>query len=234
MKVATLFVMAAVALAGAAVAPANAQPAEAADGLVAVRSRALDEVAVRPGVDLSTYRSVIIEPAHAALRKDWLKDLNKTRGPVRWLTRDDARQITDEAARRLSAMTAMVFQERGYELATAPADGVLRLSPAITDLDVNAPDEPMPGIVKYFVRDAGQATLALEVRDAASGALLARVVDRGTASEIRQINRATSVTNEFWFDALFRQWATACAAVGSEPASVQRTAAAPGPPRGSP
>ena len=225
MKIATLFAMA-VALAGVAMAQANAEPAVTVDGLVAVKSRSLDEVALRPGVALSTYRSVIVEPARAALRKDWLKDLNTTRGPTRWLTREDAQQITDEAALRLSAMTSMVFQERGYEIAAAPAAGVLRLSLAITDLDVNAPDEPMPGIVKYFVRDAGQATIALDVRDAASGALLARVVDRGTASEIRQINRATNVTNEFWFDALFRQWATACATIVSGPAGVQRTATA--------
>ena len=225
MKIATLFAMA-VALAGVAMAQANAEPAVTVDGLVAVKSRSLDDVAVQPGVDLSTYRSVIVEPARAALRKDWLKDLNTTRGPTRWLTREDAQQITDEAALRLSAMTSMVFQERGYEIAAAPAAGVLRLSLAITDLDVNAPDEPMPGIVKYFVRDAGQATIALDVRDASSGALLARVVDRGTASEIRQINRATNVTNEFWFDALFRQWATACATIVSGPAGVQRTATA--------
>ena len=225
MKIATLFAMAA-ALAGVAMAQANAEPAVTVDGLVAVKSRSLDDVAVQPGVDLSTYRSVIVEPARAALRKDWLKDLNTTRGPTRWLTREDAQQITDEAALRLSAMTSMVFQERGYEIAAAPAAGVLRLSLAITDLDVNAPDEPMPGIVKYFVRDAGQATIALDVRDASSGALLARVVDRGTASEIRQINRATNVTNEFWFDALFRQWATACATIVSGPAGVQRTATA--------
>ena len=225
MKIATLLAMA-VALAGVAMAQANAEPAVTVDGLVAVKSRSLDDVAVQPGVDLSTYRSVIVEPARAALRKDWLKDLNTTRGPTRWLTREDAQQITDEAALRLSAMTSMVFQERGYEIAAAPAAGVLRLSLAITDLDVNAPDEPMPGIVKYFVRDAGQATIALDVRDAASGALLARVVDRGTASEIRQINRATNVTNEFWFDALFRQWATACATIVSGPAGVQRTATA--------
>ena len=225
MKIATLFAMA-VALAGVAMAQANAEPAVTVDGLVAVKSRSLDEVALRPGVDLSTYRSVIVEPARAALRKDWLKDLNTTRGPTRWLTREDAQQITDEAALRLSAMTSMVFQERGYEIAAAPAAGVLRLSLVITDLDVNAPDEPMPGIVKYFVRDAGQATIALDVRDASSGALLARVVDRGTASEIRQINRATNVTNEFWFDALFRQWATACATIVSGPAGVQRTATA--------
>jgi hypothetical protein len=226
MRIATLFVLATAALAGTAMAQAAAEPARTADGLVAVMSRSLDEVAVRPGVDLSTYRSVIVEPARAALRKDWLKDLNTTRGPARWLTPDDAQQITDEAAVALSAVIATVFRERGYEIAAAPAAGVLRLSPAITDLDVNAPDAPAPGIVRYFVRDAGQATLSLDVRDAVSGALLARVVDRGIAIEIRQINRATSVTNDFWFDALFRQWAAASAAVLAVPAGAQRAAAA--------
>ena len=234
MKIAMLFVLA-VTLAGAAMAQANPEHLAAADGLVSVKSRALDDVLVRPGVDLSAYRSVIVEPVQATLRKDWLKDLNRMRGPVRWLTREDAQRITDEAAMRLSGMTAMVFQERGYAIVSAPAAGVLSLSPTISDLDVNAPDEPTPGVAKYFVRDAGIATLSLDVRDAVSGALLARVVDRGTASEIRQINRATSVTNEFWFDALFRQWTTACAAVLAEPAAVHRAAfaraslGAPGP-----
>lgn len=226
MRIATLFVLATATLAGAALAQAVGDAARAADGLVAVKARVLDEVAVRPGVDLPAYRSVIVEPASASLRKDWLKDLNETRSPSRWLTRDDAQQITDEAAARLSAMTATVFRERGYEIAAAPAAGVLRLSPAVTDLDVYAPDVPTPGIQRYFERDAGQATLRLDVRDAVSGALLARVVDRGTASEIRLHNRATSVSNVFWFDALFRQWATACAAAFAGPAGTDRAAAA--------
>ena len=226
MRIATLFVLAAATLAGTAMAQANAEKVLTADGLVAVMSRSLDEVALRPGVDLSMYRSVIVEPARVALRKDWLKDLNTTRGPARWLTPDDAQQITDDAAVRLSAVIATVFRERGYEIAAAPVPGVLRLAPTITDLDVNAPDAPMPGVARYFVRDAGQATISLDVRDAASGALLARVVDRGIASEIRLINRATSVTNDFWFDALFRQWATACAAALAGPGGAQHTAAA--------
>jgi len=226
MRIATFFMLAAATLAGTAMAQANAEPARTADGLVAVMSRSLDEVALRPGVDLSTYRSVIVEPARAAMRKDWLKDLNTTRGPVRWLTPDDAQQITDDAAVRLSAVIATVFRERGYGIAAAPAAGVLRLSPAITDLDVNAPDAPTPGIARYYVRDAGQATLSLDVRDAASGVLLARVVDRGIAGEIRLINRATSVSNEVWFDALFRLWAAACAAALAESAGTQRAAAA--------
>ena len=58
-----------------------------------------------------------------------------------------------------------------------------------------------------FSIDAGEATLRMEVRDAATGALLGEVVDRGTARQLSsRINRTFSVTNAFWFDALFRQW----------------------------
>ena len=60
---------------------------------------------------------------------------------------------------------------------------------------------------RLFNVDAGDATLILEVRDSANGTLLARVVDRGTARELSsRINPAFAVTNQFWFDAMFRQW----------------------------
>jgi hypothetical protein len=166
---------------------------------------------VRPNSDLSAYRKIIVDPAHAALRKNWLKDMNSQREVQRWLRPDDATRITDEAAASLRTVVTDIFKARGYEIATAPGEGVLRLTPSVTDLYVNAPDVPSPGIQRAFVRDAGDATLGLDVRDAVSGTLLARVVDRDTAREIRQINRATSVSNLFWFEALFRQWAANCA-----------------------
>ena len=216
MRISTVFVLATLTLAGVAFAQT--------DGLVEVKSRMLGEVALRPDVDPSAYRKVIVEPARAELRKNWLKDQNTTRFPSRWLTQDDAQQVTDEAAVLLSAVIARVFRDRGYEIVTTPAAGVLRLSAAVTDLDVYAPDVPPPGIVRYVQRDAGQATLRLEVRDAASGMLLARVVDRGTANEVRQLNRASVPSNAFYFDALFQRWATSCAAAFAGSADVAAAA----------
>ncbi len=64
-----------------------------------------------------------------------------------------------------------------------------------------------------FNVDAGEATLTMDVRDAATGALLGHIVDRGTAHELStRINRAFSVTNAFWFDALFTRWTANCIA----------------------
>jgi hypothetical protein len=206
------------ALAAAATVYAQGAGTPAPDGLVAVGSRQLDEVAVRPGVDLAAYRAVFVEPGRVALRKDWLKDINSTRGPARWLTQDDARRIVEEAAARRGAPCTAGVRARGDAIATAPGPGVLRLSPAVADLDVYAPDVAAPGIQRYYVRYAGQAALTLEARDSVSGTLVARVVDRRTAEEVYRINRATSPTNAFWFDALFGAWATACASVLSGPA----------------
>jgi hypothetical protein len=209
----THFILLIAALAGTAIAGSSgaATPATS-DGLTAVQSRSLDELYVRPNVDLSSYHKVIVDPAQAALKKNWLKDMNAQRGVQRWLVREDAERITQEAASSLRTVVAEIFKARGYEITTAPAEGVLRLSPSVTDLYVNAPDVPAPGIQRAFVRDAGEATLRLDVRDAATGTLLARVVDRDTAREIRRSNNsATNVSNLFWFNALFRQWATNCA-----------------------
>ena len=138
---------------------------------------------------------------------------------------EDAQRIIDEAAVSLSTVVAETFKSRGYEIAAAPGEGVLRLYPSVTDLYVNAPDVPTPGIQVAIVRDGGLATLRLDVRDAVTGVLLARVVDRDMAREIRLNNRANSVSNLFWFEALLRQWAADCA-MEFETAGTGKTAQA--------
>jgi hypothetical protein len=195
-----------------------------------VKSRTLDEVYVRSNADLSSYRKVMIDPGKAELRKNWLKDTNSQRSPARWLTPSDAQEITDQAAKSLAPAIADVFKREGYEIVTAPGPGVLRLSPSVTDLYVNAPYYPTPGIQKTNVRDAGEAMLSLDVRDSVSGELQARIIDRSTAQEMRApataggqltANPANDVTNQFWFDALYRQFATYCGRVlGAAPGAA--------------
>ena len=222
MNVKTGIVVVLALLAGPAIAAdsaGNAAAGATGEGLLAVQSRTLDQVFVRPNVDLSSYRKIMVDPGKAELRKNWLRDTNSQRDPARWVTRTDAQEITDEAAKGLAPAVADVFKRQGYEIVTTPGPGVLRLSPSVTDLYVNAPYLPAPGIQKTNVRDAGEATLNLDVRDSVSGTLLARIIDRSTAQEMRApataagqltANPADSVTNRFWFDALYRQWADYC------------------------
>jgi hypothetical protein len=175
-----------------------------------MKASSLDEFSVRPNTDLTSYRKVFIEPAQVEFKKGWLKEINRTRDLSRWLVPSDQQDIADNAAASLQAVVIDAFKARGYEIVTAPGPGVLRVSPRVTELYVNAPDVPASAPARLFSVDAGEATLILEVRDSANGTLLARVVDRGTARELStKINPAFAVTNRFWFDALFRQWTTA-------------------------
>jgi hypothetical protein len=191
----------------------DAASAATQDGLIQVESRKLDEVYLRPNADLAGYRKIIIDPVPVAMRKDWLKSVNAGKDITRWLVPGDQERIIEVASSTMESTVARVFKERGYEIVAAPGSGVLRLAASVTDLDVNAPDVPAPGIQRYYTKnEAGTATLSLEARDAVTGALLGRVVDRGTAREIGRINRTTDVSNLMWFDVVFRQWAANCVA----------------------
>ena len=203
-----------VAVLGAAACATQPQaPSRAMDeGLVAVQSRNLDELYLRPNADLAGYRKVLIEPVRAEIRSDWQKNLNYTRNVSRWVGPDDAKRIAADAAASLENILAETYKARGYEIAAAAEPGVLRLTASIADLYVNAPDRYSPWTVKTFTRDAGQATLVLEARDAVTGALLARVVHHAIAREISRINAATDVSNRFWFETLFNRWAADCIA----------------------
>lgn len=201
----TLLLIATVAgVAGIATAP-GAQPA-ASDGLARVPSKALGELYVRPNADLAAYRKVELAPARVEFERGWLKRINETRDVSRRISQDDVQRIAGDAATRLDAAVAAAFAAQGYEVVTAPGPGVLRVSPYVTDLFVNAPDVPAPGIQRgYTYSDAGTATVHLDAHDAQSGTLLARVVDRNTATEVGRLDRATSVSNLFWFETMFRR-----------------------------
>jgi len=212
MNVQALFIVCVAAIAGAASAAEPQAASEAREGLLAVQSRNLDELYLRPNADLAAYRRILIDPVRAEIRSDWQKNLNYTRNVSRWVGPDDAKRMAADAASSLESVIAQTYKARGYEIAAAPEPGVLRLTASISDLYVNAPDRYSPWTVKTFTRDAGQATLALEARDAVSGTLLARVVHHGTAREISRINAASDVSNRFWFDTLFRRWTADCIA----------------------
>lgn len=183
------------------------------DGLVAVQSRYLDEVHLRPNADLAGYRRVLIDPVAVELSRDWLRNMNAyNRSPSRWIGPDEARRIAMETTSSLESSVAEAFKARGYEIVAAPGPGVLRLSPRVADLSINAPDGLSPWRTKTFTRDASEAKLLLEARDAVSGTLLARVRHHGIARQVGRLNLANEVSNRFWFDALFRRWAANCAA----------------------
>jgi hypothetical protein len=97
----------------------------------------------------------------------------------------------------------------GYALADADGPDVLRVTPAIVDLYVNAPDVPTAGRSRTYVMDAGRMTLVVEARDSVSGQLLARAVDTRHGTETGRLQRANAVTNSQEAGRAIEQWARA-------------------------
>ena len=222
--------MVSIAVLGAAAfaSPSLAAPASIGDELITWVSKHFDEVYLRPNADLAAYRKIIIDQPRVEFQKGWLKDINRTRDPARWLVPDDQQQITDDLAAGMGRVFADVFKARGYEVAAAPGPGVLRLTPSVIDLFLNAPDVQSADPTYLFSVDAADATLVLEARDAVTGTVLARFVDRSTAHEMkRRANFTSKVSNLFWMEALSRQWATNSAKEFEAGSDRVRTSSAP-------
>jgi len=212
MKAQRYFIAMLAALAAAALATAFAATNPAADGLAAVKSSKLDEVYLRPATDLASYRKVMVEPATVEMLKGWRKSINQQREPSRWITVEQEQELVQTAATGMTGAVVEAFKAKGFEIVTAPGPGVLQVSPSTTDLFVNAPDTVTPTLQSQITqREAGDATLNLEIRDASSGTVVGRVSDRTTAQQVRVFNRVTLISNQFWFDAMFSAWARTCA-----------------------
>ena len=169
--------------------------------------------ATRPQAQLSGYRGVLIEPARVEFAEGRYRQMHAyDRAPPRAIDRDETRRLAAEVAASLESSLAEAFRARGFEIATAPAPGVLRLSPVVAELYINAPEQPSPWRTRSFTQNAGQAKLSLEARDSVSGALIERVEEKAVAEQMGRLELADEVASRFWFDALFRRWAASRAA----------------------
>jgi hypothetical protein len=180
------------------------------EDLVQLKSRRVDALYLLPGVDFRTYTKIMIDPAQVAFRKDWLKSANRSRGVTRPISDSDAQQIAQAARSGVGEIFAAAFKAKGYEIVTEPAPDVLRLSPSIANLYINAPQPLAGGVSRTYTVEAGEATLALEARDSTTGAVLALVIDRSSTSNAGGVSIATPTSNRADFENLFMRWADIC------------------------
>jgi hypothetical protein len=188
--------------------PLAAQEGEASwDGLVKVEARKLDEVYLRPQADFREYTKVLIDPTEVSFRKNWQRDQNRASvGLLGRVSDEDARRILDGAREEFQKLFAEAYTKDGYAVVTTAGPDVLRISTAIINLDVTAPDTMSPGRSRTYSRDAGEATLVLEARDSLTGELLGRAVDERETSDMGPYIR-NSVTNAAAFEQVFGRWA---------------------------
>jgi hypothetical protein len=171
--------------------PVAAPGAANGEGLVEVRVRGLQQYLVQPDADLARYRAIMLDPVEVSFDR-------------RWEPRPAGRELTVEEKTKLRADVARVVQKEfiselsggGYRIVTEPGDDVLRVRAEIRNLYLNAPDVQRSSRTQTFTRSAGELTLVAELRDSASGALIARALDRYEDPEDYWFQPTTSIDND--------------------------------------
>jgi hypothetical protein len=197
------------ALAALLVAPAfSADDATTWDGLQKVKSKHVDAAYLLPGADFRVYNKVVLDPIQVAFKKNWQRDMNRsTPGARQRVSTADADRIRQEMSEGFRETLVKSFQKAGYEVVAEPGPDVLRLTPVLLDVYVNAPDTMQAGRSYTYTLEAGEATMALEVRDDETGQLLGRAVDQRRTGETGTFMWTTRVTNRAEFQRMFDKWA---------------------------
>lgn len=180
------------------------------DGLLHVPSKKLEAVYLQPNADFRTYTKVMLDPAEIAFRKNWQRDHSSLTATGQ-ISNEQAQRILDDAKAGFQKLFVDAYQKAGYQVVDQIGPDVLRVSTAVVDLDVTAPDTMSAGRTWTFSKEAGSATLVLEARDSQTGAILGRAVDKRALDDVRPYIRNT-VTNSSEFEQLFASWAKKSAA----------------------
>jgi hypothetical protein len=202
------------ALTGAGVLVGGMRPSVAADeastewdGLARVPSQRVGTLFVRPGASLSAYKRVRLDPAQVAFAKDWNPNRDATTLSQR-MSKADIEAIRTDLATEFRKVFRSRLAKGGYVLVDENGEDVLRVTPAIVDLYINAPDGRSPSRSRTYVADSGRMTLVAELRDSLTGQLIARAVDKEEARENFQVSSRVSNSGDAieiltrWADAL--------------------------------
>jgi len=186
--------------------PAVTRPPDTWNGLMRVKSAKMNAVYLLPKADFRTYTKVMLEPAEVAFDKGWVQDYNSSADMGGRISDSEVRQALTKSAARTDQLFSDAFQKAGYQLATAPGADVIAIKPMIVNVRVTAPDVNRSSMSNTYSYDAGQATLALEVRDSVSRQVIAVAADAEVAGDNGSALR-NSVTNRGDFEDLVKNWA---------------------------
>jgi hypothetical protein len=188
-------------------------PAVSEEGMKRVETSRVDALYVNPDANFSEFKRFAIADVDVSFRRNWLKDQNQSRRQVtRRVKEEDANRIRTVVADSFSRIFTEELEKAGYKVVDPAASengkaDLLLLHPDILDLDVTAPDIGSPDRVRSFTACGCSMTLSLELYDAMSGTLMARITDTKKAPDQRPMRIANSVTNKADADRIMRRWA---------------------------
>ena len=170
------------------------EPPKEWDGLARVKSKNLDHVYKLPEADFSGYKRVRLDPIEVEFDKNW-KPNDSTRSPSQRLTNDDIEKIKQALAEEFRKVFTEELAKNGYPVVGESGDDVLRVSAAIVNLYITAPEKMTAGRSRTYTTSAGHMTLIAELRDSVTGKLMARAVDSVQGRDTGNFMITNSVTN---------------------------------------
>ncbi|MBN1472933.1 MAG: DUF3313 family protein [Syntrophaceae bacterium] len=180
------------------------------DGLTVVESGRFTEKQIKHGVEWSAYTKYQITPVDVSFRKDWKRDYNREQRTLSARVTDkDMARIRETVAEIVYDEFNEVLQKKGGFTKVDEADeNTLLFKPVVINLDVYAPDlQHSLAMTDTYVRQAGKATLILELHDAVSGEILARWVDTREDPDNGYFEWANRITNIARAKLVVRGWA---------------------------
>ena len=161
------------------------------DGLVRVPSRAAGGVYRNPDTEFTHYKRVMLEPLSIEYASEWRKRHKEvSTAELKRLETEARESFREEFIEEL-------IDDGPYELADTRDPDVLHVVPRVVDLDIPAPDAGTQPGTKSYAPHPVRMQITGELRDAATGALVLRVImfegqNRYPFDELRLANRATN------------------------------------------
>ena len=165
-------------------------PETTEDGLVRVPSNSRAGVYRAPDVPFARYGRVIIGASiPIEFRKGWKR-------AHREVTPQDLEEIRGDFVRAFrTELDEELVKRGGFAVAPEPAPDVIRIDATVTELDLAAPTAGNAPWDRTYTRSAGSMKITIELRDAASGVLIGRIIDYEHAHEFRDPQLVNQVTN---------------------------------------
>lgn len=201
-----LLALAATVLAGCATPPTG--PAAEWDGLVLRPNTRLGAVFVKPNVEIVAYTSVLLDPLQVRFSTNWDPNSGR-RGLSGRLNAADVAAIKDQLAEVFQETFRAELARGGFAIVTEPGPDTLRVTPAVIELYITAPDVASAGRTRTYVANSGRMTLVAELRDSVTGEILARALDTQSGRGFGTLTWSNRVTNMADARAAIQIWASA-------------------------
>lgn len=193
------------------------EPQPTYDGLEPTRMPGFDHAWTRFNMDLSGYRRILLGPVTVAFSREFEPNKGGRR-----LEAKEQDKLKADFAKLVRESFVKELEAGGYKMVETVGEDVLEVNPSIIDLYVNAPDSMTPGVVRSYTLSTGRMTLVAELRDSASGEILARISDKWRDPERNYFELTTNVENTWRAREAATQWARVLRAQLDAARSVRR------------